>query len=108
MKKFVQVVRFVPRKIFNYTKSINTALEAPLAIGDKWTSFEKWVTKIFGSTSGAALFGKGAGDAAIAYACDDGVCFVISCVVVDLMFYNFLLVLFQDQILLLYLLYLVL
>ena len=25
-------------------------------------------------------FGKGAADAAVAYACDDGVCFVVSCV----------------------------
>lgn len=80
MNKFFRVITFVPRKVYNYTKSLNTALEAPLAIGDKWTSFEKWVTKVFGSTTGGALFGKGAADAAIAYACDDGVCFVISCI----------------------------
>ncbi len=69
------MVTFVPRKIY-----INTAIEAPLASGDKWTSFEKWVTKVFGSTTGGALFGKGAADGAIAYACDDGVCFVVSCI----------------------------
>ncbi len=70
----------MPRKVLNYTKSVNTAIEAPLAIGHKWTSFEKWVTKLFGSTSAGALFGKDASDAVIAYACADGVCFVVSCI----------------------------
>jgi hypothetical protein len=80
MGKFFQVIGFVPRKIYNYTKSLNTVLEAPLAVGNKWTSFEKWVTKVFGSTSAGSLFGKGAADAAVVYTCDDGVCFVVSCV----------------------------
>lgn len=35
---------------------------------------------MFGSTSSGILFGKGASDAAIVYAWDDGVCFVVSCV----------------------------
>ena len=80
MNKFVKVVTFVPRKIWNYTKSLNNILEAPIAIEAKWTAFEEWCTKIFGTTSAGVLFGKGASDAAIAYACDDGVCFVVSCV----------------------------
>jgi hypothetical protein len=79
MNKILQIVKFVPRKIYNYTSSINQALEAPLALGNKWTTFEKWVTKVFGSTSSGALFGKGASDAVIAYACNDGVCFIVSC-----------------------------
>ena len=78
MNNFIRIATFVPRKIWNVTKSINTALEAPLAIGNKWTDFEKWVTKLFGTTTAGSLFGKGAADAAIAYACDDGVCFVVS------------------------------
>ena len=80
MNRFYQIVTFVPRKLWNYTKAINSVLEASTAVGNKWTSFEKWVTKVFGTTSAGALFGKGASDAAVAYACDDGVCFVISCV----------------------------
>lgn len=36
--------------------------------------------KVCGSTSAGALFGKGASDAVVAYACDDGVCFLVSCV----------------------------
>ena len=80
MRKLFNVLTFVLRKIWTYTKNVNTALEAPLAIQGKWTSFEQWVTKVFGSTAGGALFGKRASNAAIAFACDDGVCFVVSCV----------------------------
>ena len=40
----------------------------------------KWLTKMFGSTTAAALFGKGASDTAVAYSRKDGVCFVVSCV----------------------------
>jgi len=78
MNRIFKIVTFIPKKVINYAQNVNTALEAPLAIGDKWTSFEKWVTKVFGTTSAGALFGKGASDAAIAYACDDGVCFAVS------------------------------
>jgi hypothetical protein len=35
---------------------------------------------MFGGTSSRILFGKGASDAAVADACDDGVCFMVSCV----------------------------
>lgn len=83
MSKFgtvVKVVTFVPKKIYNYTDSINKLIEAPIAIGNQWTTFQKWVTKVFGGTTGGILFGKGASDAAIAYACDDGVCFAVSCI----------------------------
>ena len=38
--KIIKVATFVPRKIFNYTKSINTALEAPLGISKKLSDFE--------------------------------------------------------------------
>jgi hypothetical protein len=58
MAKFFQVIGSVPRKIYNYTKSLNNVLEAPLALENKWMPFEKWVTKILGSTSRAALFGN--------------------------------------------------
>ena len=35
MAKFFKVLTFVPRKIWTYTKIINTAIEAPLAIQGK-------------------------------------------------------------------------
>lgn len=80
MNKLFQIATYVPRKVWNITKNVNKVLEAPVAIEGKWTAFEQWVTKMFGSTSAGALFGKGASDAAVAYACKDGVCFVVSCV----------------------------
>ena len=80
MNKLFQVLTFVPRKAWSVAKNVNKVLEAPVAIEGKWTAFEEWVTKMFGGTSSGVLFGKGASDAAIAYACQDGVCFVVSCI----------------------------
>ena len=80
IRKLFQLVTYVPRKAWNVTKNVNKVLEAPVAIEGKFSAFESWVTKMFGSTSAGALFGKGASDAAIAFACDDGVCFYVSCV----------------------------
>jgi hypothetical protein len=71
---------FLKSYIYNYTKNLNQFFEASVATGNKWTNFEKWVPKVFGSTSGGALFGKGVTDAAVAYAYNDRVCFVISCI----------------------------
>lgn len=76
MGKFYQVVTFIPRKTWQVAKNVNKVIEAPAAIEVKWTAFESWVTKMFGGSTAGCLFGKGAADAAIAYACDDGVCFV--------------------------------
>ena len=58
MNKFFKIPTFVPRTAWKYVKSANNRFQAPLAIGDKWTDFEKWVTKVFGSTSAGALFGN--------------------------------------------------
>ena len=80
MNKIFQIVTFVPKKIYNYTKALNTALEVPLGVSKKLSDSETYLTKLFGGTTGACGFGKGAADAAEAYACQDGVCFVVSCV----------------------------
>ena len=80
MSKFLKIVTFIPRKAWNYTKAFNVALEAPLGISKKLTDFEVYLTKLIGGTTGACGLGKGAADAAEAYACKDGVCFVVSCV----------------------------
>jgi len=76
----VKVVTFIPRKVYNYTKSFNIFLEAPLGISNKLSDFEVYVTKLLGGTTGACGFGKGVVDAAEAWACQDGVCFVVSCI----------------------------
>lgn len=78
--KTLKIITFVPRKIFNYTNNINKALEAPTAIGNKMSDFEKWITKLFGTTTSSGLLARGSVDAAEAYACNDGVCFYVSCV----------------------------
>jgi hypothetical protein len=80
MPKITQIVTFIPRKLFRYTKSLNNFLEAPLAMEHKWTVFEAWVTKVFRGRSSGYLFGTGIKDATVAYACDDGVCFISSCI----------------------------
>lgn len=80
MYSFVKVVTFIPRKAWNYTKSLNTLLEAPAGFSKKMSDFEKYITKLIGGTTGAMGVGKGAADAAEAIACQDGVCFIVSCV----------------------------
>jgi len=80
MNQFLQVMTFVPRKAWNYTKAINTAMEAPLGISEKFSALETYITKLFGGTTGSCGLGKGAADAAEALACQDGVCFVVSCI----------------------------
>lgn len=78
--KVFKIITFVPRKVITYAKSINTALMAPLELKEKMSAFEVACTKMFGTTSAGILFGKGAADAAEAIACDDKVCFVVSCI----------------------------
>ena len=78
MKKLVQVVTFIPRKAWNYTKSINIALEAPLAIIEKFSAMIAYMTKLFGCTTGSCDLGKGATDASETLACQDGVYFIVS------------------------------
>lgn len=80
MNKIFKVVTFVPRRLWNYTKSINTLLEAPTGIKEGASSTLEYWSKLTGATTGVAGIGKGAADALEAYACQDGVCFVISCI----------------------------
>jgi len=75
-----KVITFVPRKVFNYTSSLNKLLKAPLVITEKMSAFEIWCTRMFGTCTAGPLFGLGAADAVEAYACDDGICFLISCI----------------------------
>lgn len=67
-------------KVFRYPESLNTVLEAPLGVKEQTGKTFIFVTKLTGATTGAAGAAKGAVDAAEAFACGDGVCFVVSCV----------------------------
>ena len=57
-------------KVYNSVKGINNRLESPFKV----------ITKITGATTGAAGAVKGTADAIEALACQDGICFVVSCV----------------------------
>ena len=76
----IKTATFIPRKLWNYTKALNIALEAPLGISKKLSDLEIYITKLIGGSTGAMGVGKGTADAAEALACKDGVCFVVSCI----------------------------
>lgn len=78
MANFVRLVTFIPRKMWNYTKSINTLLEAPTGIKEFSDKSVTYFSKITGATIGLGGAGKGAADMIEAYVCNDGVCFFIS------------------------------
>lgn len=83
MSKIVKIVQFLSwpvRKLGNYTKSINTFLEAPTAISNTYSKTFTYVSKVTGVTVGATGAAKGSVDAIEALACQDGVCFVVSCI----------------------------
>lgn len=76
----IKGLTFVPRKIWNYTKAINTALESPTGIKNSAEKGFIYMTKLTGASTGSAGAAIGVVDAAEAIACQDGVCFVISCI----------------------------
>lgn len=78
MVNFVDVVTFIPRKLMNYTKAINTLLEAPTGIKEYTDKTVTIVTKVTGATIGSLGAARGTVDMMEAYVCNDGVCFAIS------------------------------
>jgi len=80
MSNIIKVITYIPRKIYNYTKAINTMLEAPTNIQNSASKGLTFVSKVTGATTGAAGAAKGTVDALEALACKDGVCFVVSCI----------------------------
>ena len=80
MKRILVIITYLPRKLYNYTKAINTALEAPTAIKEGTSSALTYISKVTGATTGSMGAAKGSVDAMEALACRDGVCFVVSCV----------------------------
>jgi hypothetical protein len=80
MNQIVRVVVWPIKTVFTYVKSLNELLKAPLTIKEGSEKTFIFVTKITGATTGAAGAAKGSIDAAEAFACNDGVCFIVSCV----------------------------
>jgi hypothetical protein len=80
MIKSIKILTWVPHKIWNYTKSINIALEGGTTIKDATEKTYVYVTKLTGATTGAAGLAKGSSDLIEAIACQDKVCPVVSTV----------------------------
>lgn len=80
MNKIFRVATFIPKKVWNYPKAINTALEAPIEISEQFSSLKAYLIKLFGATKGSCGLGKGAANAAEALACQGEVCFMVSCI----------------------------
>lgn len=80
MIKVISVISWPARKIYNITKGINDALESPTIIGNFVKDRYAYVTKVTGATTGSVAGAKGLVDAAEALVCQDGVCFVVSCI----------------------------
>jgi hypothetical protein len=80
MSKILKVISFPFVKIYNLTKGVNDAIQAPTIIGNKINEGFTLATKVTGATTGSLGAAKGTVDALEALACQDGVCFVVSCV----------------------------
>jgi hypothetical protein len=80
MSKFLNVVAWPFIKVFNLTKGVNDAIQSPTIIGNAANNCIIYITKLTGATTGAIGAGKGTADALEALACNDGMCFLVSCV----------------------------
>lgn len=80
MHPFIKVISWPARKIYNYTVALNTVLEAPTAIKTSTHKAFTYFTKLTGATTGSIAAAKGSADALEALVCQDGICFVVSCI----------------------------
>jgi len=67
-------------KLYSLVKGINDGLQSPTKIGEAANNGFAFITKITGATTGAAGVGKVTADALEALACQDGICFTVSCI----------------------------
>lgn len=80
MWKFLKITTWPVRKVYNYTLGVNDLIQSSTVIGNAANNGITYVTKITGATTGSMGFAKGSVDALEALACQDGVCFFVSCV----------------------------
>ena len=80
MNGFLKLITSPARKVYSLAKGVNDAIQAPTAIGNAANDGFTYLTKITGATTGAAGAAKGTADALEALACQDGICFCVSCV----------------------------
>lgn len=63
-----------------FFSNINYLVNNTTKVADSTGKITDGVPKVLTGLGGGALLGKGAVDALEAYACNDGVCFVVSCI----------------------------
>lgn len=80
MNKIINVIVWPAKKLYSYAVAANDLLTAPTGIKKGATSTMEFLSKLIGATTGSAGAAKGSVDALEALACQDGVCFVVSCV----------------------------
>ena len=80
MNGFLKLITSPGRKGYSLAKSVNDVIEAPTVTGNAANKGFIYATKITGTTTGTVGAAKGASDALEALACQDGICFCVSCV----------------------------
>jgi vacuolar-type H+-ATPase catalytic subunit A/Vma1 len=80
MWKIVEITTWPIRKVYNYTKGINDLLQSPTIVGNVVKDRFQYISNVAGATTGSMGAAKGVVDAAEALVCNDGICFVVSCV----------------------------
>lgn len=80
MWKIIRYTTWPVRKVYSYVKGVNDFLQSPTIIGNAANDGIEYITKITGATTGTIGAAKGTVDALEALACQDGICFAVSCV----------------------------
>lgn len=70
-------------KTYSYVKGVNAALSMPTVVCEVSSNRFVYTTKLVGATTGTCGIRKRASDALEALACQDRVCFLISCISVS-------------------------
>lgn len=76
----IKIVKWPFSKVYSLTKGVNDGIQSSAKIGSTANSGIVYITKITGATTGTAGAVKGTVDALEALACQDGICFAVSCV----------------------------
>lgn len=80
MIPIIKIIKFIPIKVLQYAESLNNLLLAPTIVKDGTSKGFNHLTKLIASSTGGVGIGKGSVDALEAYACNDKICMIISCV----------------------------
>ena len=76
----IRILKWPFSKVYTLVKDTNNGLLSATKISDGAKDRMEYITKLAGASTGAAGIGKGTADAMEALFCQDGICFVVSCV----------------------------